>query len=62
MMKELAYIVHDLVSGKRNTRPAHLSQLERTALAELEPLLRLSPMNLFDLLAQIQDSPEWLMK
>jgi hypothetical protein len=59
-MKELAYVVHDLVSS--NGAPDHpcLSQLEQAALSEMEPLLRLPPRDLSKLLAQTKNLPEWL--
>lgn len=59
-MKELACAVYDLVSGKGTSCRSCLSQLEQTALSEMESLLRLSPRDLSSLLAQAQDPPEWL--
>lgn len=59
-MKELACVVYDLVSGKGTSYRSCLSQLEQTVLAEMESLLRLSPRDLANLLAQTQDTPEWL--
>jgi hypothetical protein len=61
-MKELARVVHDLVSGNGASRRSGLSQSEQMALLEMESLLRLSPKDLSNLLAQTQDTPEWLSK
>jgi hypothetical protein len=58
-MKELARVVHDLMSGRAPCR-SHLSQLEQTALSEIESLLRLSPRDLSNLLARTRDPEEWL--
>jgi hypothetical protein len=61
-MKELARVVYDLVSGGGTACRSCLSQLEQTALSEMESLLRLSPRDLSKQLAQVQDTPEWLRK
>lgn len=60
MMKELACEVYNLVSGKGTSCRSCLSQLEQAALSKMESLLRLSPKDLSNLLAQTQDTPEWL--
>lgn len=61
-MKELASVVYGLVSGSGTSCRSCLSQLEQTALAEVESLLRLSPQDLSKLLARTQETPEWLKK
>jgi hypothetical protein len=58
-VKELACAVYNLVTGSE-ARCAALSQPERTALADVEPLLRLSPRELASLLAKSQATPDWL--
>ena len=58
-MKELARAVYNMVTGSE-ARCAALSQPERTALADVEPLLRLSPRELASKLAKGQATPDWL--
>ena len=58
-MKELARVVHSLVTGGEVTFSPNLSRLERAALADLESLLRLSPRALSNLLAQSTSPPDW---
>lgn len=60
-MKELARAVYNLVTGGE-AHCAALSQLERTALVNVEPLLCLSPRELASLLARNQATPDWLEK
>ena len=59
-MKELARVVHDLATGNETPGRSDLSELEQMALADMEPLLRLSPRDLSELLAHNQDMPDWL--
>lgn len=60
-MKELARAVYNVVTGSEACCAA-LSQPERTALVDVEPLLRLSPRKLANLLVRNQATPDWLKK
>jgi hypothetical protein len=56
-MNKLAHLVYELTNGKDITYPAGLSELERAALADAAPLLRLPPQDLSKVLAL---QPDWL--
>jgi hypothetical protein len=59
-MNELARVVHELSTGEEGAGAStHLTRLEQAALADLQPLLRLSPRDLAALLAQGQWPEEW---
>ena len=56
-MNELAQVVHDLVTGKRETHLDNLSQTERTILEELKYVFRYSPEDMAGIMAA--DSSRW---
>lgn len=58
-MKELARAVYNVVTGGEACCAA-LSQPERIAMVDVEPLLCLSPRELAGLLARGQATPDWL--
>lgn len=59
-MNTLARVVHDLVTGEDSALSPHLTPLEQTALADLQPLLQQSPQKLSVFLAQEPQAYDWL--